>query len=71
LIYKGLDFSVIFAEQGSAEEKGSRRGKSSEDGEKRKRTGDFDLTSHYTRFSQQIVAKEFCQRLVSLKAHNV
>lgn len=56
LIYKGLDFSVIFAEQGSAEDRGGRRGKTaaSEDGERKRYKGaaEFDLTSHYTRFSQ-------------------
>jgi hypothetical protein len=54
LIYKGMDYSVIFAEQSSVEDRGgSRRGKSAtgEDAEKKKQKGDFDLTSHYTRFS--------------------
>jgi len=53
LIYKGLDFSVIFAEQGSAEDRGgSRRSKASgEDAEKKRQRGEFDLTSYYSRFS--------------------
>jgi hypothetical protein len=53
LIYKGLDFSIIFAEPSSAaEQKG--RSKSKDDGapEKRRSKEQLDLTSHYSRFSQ-------------------
>lgn len=50
LIYKGLDFSIVFAESDSEERTSSRRSKGED--AKRAAKGQIDLTSHYSRFSQ-------------------
>lgn len=76
LIYKGLDFSIVFAEPESADEGRRRRGgKRSEESLERKRSRQnenaIDLTYHYSRFSQQLVSEEFCQRVAQLNARNV
>ena len=78
LIYKGLDFSIVFAEQTSTEERGKRGAKreaatalSEQDKKKKKNENQIDLTYHYSRFSQQLVADEFCQRVGQLQARNV
>lgn len=61
LVYKGLDFSIVFAEEDSVEEKGKRRTKNVEETLERKKTkSSIDLTYHYSKFSQQLVAEEFC-----------
>ena len=61
LVYKGLDFSIVFAEEDSVEEKGKRRTKNVEETLERKKTkNSIDLTYHYSKFSQQLVAEEFC-----------
>ena len=70
MIYKGLDFSIIFAEQAAQEERG-RRTSSKEDKQKKGDSNAIDLTYHYSRFSQQLVAEEFCQRVQQLNAQGV
>lgn len=70
MIYKGLDFSIIFAEQAAQEERG-RRTSSKEDKQKKSDSNAIDLTYHYSRFSQQLVAEEFCQRVQQLNAQGV
>jgi len=59
LIYKGVDFSIIFAE--TSEEDPKNAGKKS----KSIATKDekIDMMCHYTRFAQQMVKSEFCERL--------
>ena len=82
LVYKGLDFGVIFAEQ--ADDGGARKGRqakrSKEDRAQRekdraealkKREQALDLTIHHTRFAQQIVKEEFCRRVEALNAAHV
>lgn len=81
LVYKGLDFSIIFAEQ--SEDGGSRRGRQAKrPKEERKQEGEqpaatkkkeqgVDMTMHYTRFAQQVVKEEFCSRVESLNAMHV
>lgn len=83
LVYKGLDFAVIFAEQAD-ENAGVRKGKqakrSKEErqaereaeaamGKKQEQT--VDLTLHHTRFAQQIVKEEFCRRVEALNAQHI
>lgn len=53
LIYKGLDFSVIFGENSEDAPKKAKRGQSPSKAEevvKRKDLG-FDITQHFTRFN--------------------
>jgi len=82
LVYKGIDFSIIFAEQ--SEDGGQRRGrqakrsreerKQEEAGQQaaaKKKESAVDMTQHYTRFAQQIVKEEFCSRVESLNALHV
>ena len=78
LIYKGVDFGVIFAEQ-SEEVDPNKRGR----GKKGRRTSTrsktptkkadqpVDMMCHYSRFAQQMIKEEFCQRLEKLNAQNV
>lgn len=82
LIYKGLDFSIVFAEQ--SEDGGQRRGRQAkrskeerkqqetekQEGAKKKEQG-VDMTMHYTRFAQQLVKEDFCGRVESLNATHV
>lgn len=83
LVYKGLDFSIIFAEQSEESAKRSRRQaakRSKEDRAqqeqqreeaKKKKEQSVDMTMHYTRFSQLVVKEEFCRRVASLNAQHV
>jgi Ca2+-binding EF-hand superfamily protein len=73
MIYKGLDFSIVFAEQASVEERGKRGAKASEPVDRKKTKGEsgIDLTYHYTRFTQQLVVDEFCMRVAQLNAQGV
>jgi hypothetical protein len=84
LIYKSLDFSIIFAEQSdettkkgkqSAGSKKSREEKQKAEQQKKeeklKKAQSVDMTMHYTRFAQQIVRDEFCRRVESLNAPHV
>jgi hypothetical protein len=80
LIYKGLDFSVVFAENSVEHVKKVRRPAANLDSsnpddsvmlQKRMKEAPIDLTQHYTRFAQQLVASEFCQRVEQLNARGV
>lgn len=83
LVYKGIDFSIVFAEQSeettqkkfkqqtkkSKEEK-KRQEEEKKEAKKRKQQS-VDMTMQYTRFAQQIVKDEFCRRVMSLNAPHV
>lgn len=69
LIYKGVDFGNIFAEQTAddTKQKGQRRTANI----KPKDDGKIDLMCHYSRFAQQIMKKEFVDRIETLNATGV
>jgi hypothetical protein len=70
LIYKGVDFSIIFAEvsDDADQKKGSKQKTKKVKNETEEKV---DMMCHYTRFAQQMVKNEFCERLMQLKATNV
>jgi hypothetical protein len=82
LVYKGLDFSVVFAEQSEeatqktrratklTKEERQQREKERAEAEK-KREQNVDLTVHYTRFAQVLGKEAFCRRVESLQAPHV
>lgn len=81
LVYKGLDFSVVFAEQSEEATQRTRRTtkltkeerqqREKERAEAEKRREHVDLTVHYTRFAQVLGKDAFCRRVESLQAPHV
>lgn len=69
LIYKGVDFSIIFAEY--TEDTDQKKGGKSKVKAKKAQEEKVDMMCHYTRFAQQLMKNEFCERLAQLKATNV
>lgn len=69
LIYKGVDLSIIFAEDNSDSLKkpkgkqGTLKGAVKVRKEAVQEEKKVDMTSHYSRFAQAIVKEEFCIRL--------
>jgi type I restriction-modification system DNA methylase subunit len=61
LIYKGIDFSTIFAEVSDDNEQ---KGSKSKTKVKKDKDEKVDMMCHYTRFAQQLVKNEFCERLL-------
>ena len=73
LIYKGVDFGIIFAEGGDEQDNPASKGgaKGGKVTRKVKTDDNIDLMCHYTRFAQQIVKSEFCSRVAQLNAVSV
>jgi hypothetical protein len=76
LIYKGLDFSAIFSEKSDEEPKKRLQRKGIKGAPKEKKQvvqkdTNIDLMSYHTRFAQQLIKDEFCNRLMKLNAQNV
>ena len=73
LIYKGVDFGIIFAEANDDQENPASKGavKGGKVARKVKTDDTIDLMCHYTRFAQQIVKSEFCSRVAQLDAVSV
>ena len=82
LVYKGLDFSIVFAEQSeelaqktrratklTKEERQQRERERAE--AERRREQNVDLTVHYTRFAQLLGKEAFSRRVESLQAPHV
>ena len=67
LIYKGIDFGIIFAELESDETKRPTRAAAKKTTDESK----LDLMCHYSRFAQQIVHSEFCERVLQLNAQGL
>ena len=67
LIYKGVDFGIVFAEQ-QGEEKRQAKNRKAAGPNKTKTDTKIDLMCHYSRFAQQIVKQEFCDRVQQLNA---
>ena len=61
LIYKGVDFSIIFAE--FTEETETKKGAKTKAKAKKNPDEKVDMMCHYTRFAQQLMKNEFCERL--------
>ena len=67
LIYKGVDFGQVFAEQSEEQDTQKSRGKkgrgksaSRSKTPSKKNDGQVDLMCHYNRFAQQMIKEEFC-----------
>lgn len=78
LIYKNVDFGVIFAEK--TQEDTGKKGKGKRDrkvkeektgGEEQQTNVKLDMMSHYTRFAHQLVKEDFCERVNQIGALNV
>ena len=67
LIYKGVDFCIIFAEA-SDDDQPIKQGTKGKVVRKVKTDDTIDLMCHYSRFAQQIVKSEFCSRVAQLNA---
>jgi hypothetical protein len=70
LIYKGIDFGVIFAEN-NLDEDDKKKGRGRRNVKSQKPQGFVDVSNHYTRFAQQLVKTEFISRVMQLNAQNV
>lgn len=80
LIYKNVDFGVIFGEKtqddtgkkgkGKRGDKRQKEEKSAAEGEQQSNVK-LDMMSHYTRFAHQLVKEDFCERVNQIGALNV
>jgi hypothetical protein len=67
MIYKGIDFGIIFAEKTNEDAKEQAKSKSRSHS-RQKQDDKIDLMCHYTRFAQQIMKAEFVERIMQLNA---
>jgi hypothetical protein len=67
LIYKGVDFGIVFAES-VADDVGST---TKQKAARKVKDAKIDLMCHHSRFAQQIVKQEFCERVQQLNAVSV